>query len=310
MSSSIAGLPPDMLHRQNLLRSFATLFVILVILAGIYALWLRYQVEPVTRDGKVRADMVPVAADVSGLVTDVKVTDNQEVHKGDVLFIIDRPRYRLTLEQAEANVASQRTALDQAQREDRRNRSMPEVIAAETIEQGTARVDGLRAAIGQAVAARDLARFNLDRTIVRAPVDGTVANMSLQPGVYLTAGKPALALVYNRSLRVEGYFEETKLPAIRVGDRASIYLMGVADEIEGHVQSIAGGVEDRERAGADGQLANVNPSFTWVRLAQRIPVRVAIDKVPANVRLIPGQTATVVVHPRDDGRSVHRSLPW
>ncbi|CCW17256.1 Multidrug resistance efflux pump [Sphingobium indicum BiD32] len=299
-----------MLHRQNLLRSFATLFVILVILAGIYALWLRYQVEPVTRDGKVRADMVPVAADVSGLVTDVKVTDNQEVHKGDVLFIIDRPRYRLTLEQAEANVASQRTALDQAQREDRRNRSMPEVIAAETIEQGTARVDGLRAAIGQAVAARDLARFNLDRTIVRAPVDGTVANMSLQPGVYLTAGKPALALVYNRSLRVEGYFEETKLPAIRVGDRASIYLMGVADEIEGHVQSIAGGVEDRERAGADGQLANVNPSFTWVRLAQRIPVRVAIDKVPANVRLIPGQTATVVVHPRDDGRSVHRSLPW
>ena len=299
-----------MLHRQNLLRSFATLLVILVILAGIYALWLRYQVEPVTRDGKVRADMVPVAADVSGLVTDVKVTDNQEVHRGDVLFIIDRPRYRLTLEQAEANVASQRTALDQAQREDRRNRSMPEVIAAETIEQGTARVDGLRAAIGQAVAARDLARFNLDRTIVRAPVDGTVANMSLQPGVYLTAGKPALALVYNRSLRVEGYFEETKLPAIRVGDRASIYLMGVADEIEGHVQSIAGGVEDRERAGADGQLANVNPSFTWVRLAQRIPVRVAIDKVPANVRLIPGQTATVVVHPRDDGRSVHRSLPW
>jgi multidrug resistance efflux pump len=134
--------------------------------------------------------------------------------------------------------------------------------------------------------------------------------VSLQPGVYLTAGKPALALVYGRSTRVEGYFEETKLPAIRVGDPASIYLMGVADEIEGHVQSIAGGVEDRERAGTDGQLANVNPSFTWVRLAQRIPVRIAIDKIPANVRMIPGQTATVIVHPRDDGRRVHRSLPW
>lgn len=299
-----------MLHRQNLLRSLATLLVILVILGGIYALWLRYQVEPVTRDGKVRADMVPVAADVSGLVTEVKVADNQKVRKGEMLFIIDRPRYRLALEQAEANVASQRTALAQAVREDRRNRAMPEVIAAEVIEQGTARVEGLRATIGQAVAARDLARFNLERTIVRAPVDGTVSNMSLQPGVYLTAGKAALALVYDHSLRVEGYFEETKLPAIRVGDRASIYLMGVADEIEGHVQSIAGGVEDRERAGTDGQLANVNPSFTWVRLAQRIPVRVTIDKIPANVRMIPGQTATVVVHPRDDGRSVHRSLPW
>ena len=109
---------------------------------------------------------------------------------------------------------------------------------------------------------------------------------------------------------MEGYFEETKLPAIRVGDPASIYLMGVADEIQGHVQSIAGGVEDRERAGTDGQLANVNPSFTWVRLAQRIPVRITIDKIPPQVRMIPGQTATVVVHPRKDGRSAHRSLPW
>lgn len=299
-----------MFQRHNILRSIATLLVLIVILAGIYALWLRYQVEPVTRDGKVRADMVPVAADVSGLVTDVRVADNQAVKKGEVLFVIDRPRYRLALEQAEAAIASDRVALAQAVREDRRNRAMPDVIAAEVIEQARARAEGLRASLGQAVAARDLARFNLERTLVRAPVDGTISNLSLQPGVYLTAGKAALALVYNRSMRVEGYFEETKLPAIRVGDRASIYLMGVADEIGGHVQSIAGGVEDRERAGTDGQLANVNPSFTWVRLAQRIPVRIAIDKVPAHVRMIPGQTATVVIHPREDGREVHRSLPW
>ena len=178
------------------------------------------------------------------------------------------------------------------------------------IEQGSAKVDELRAGIRQAIAARDLARFNLGRTVVRAPVGGTVSNMSLQPGVYLTAGKPALALLYSQSLRVEGYFEETKLPAIRVGDPASVYLMGVRDEITGHVESIAGGVEDRERGGTDGQLANVNPSFTWVRLAQRIPVRIAVDKVPPGVRLIPGQTATVIVHPRNDGREVHRSLPW
>jgi RND family efflux transporter MFP subunit len=299
-----------MFHRQNLLRSIVTLLVILVILAGTYALWLRYQVEPVTRDGKVRADMVPVAADVSGLVTAVQVHDNQVVKQGDILFIIDRPRYQLALDQAVANVASQQAALAQAVREDRRNHAMPEVIAAEQIEQGRSRVEELRASIGQAIAARNLARFNLERTTVKAPVGGTVSNMSLQPGVYLTAGKPALALVYNQSMRVEGYFEETKLPAIRVGDPASIYLMGVADEIKGHVQSIAGGIEDRERTGVDGQLANVNPSFTWVRLAQRIPVRIAVDKIPSHVRMIPGQTATIIVHPRDDGRSVHRSLPW
>ena len=299
-----------MFHRQNIVRSLATLLVILVILAGIYALWLRYQIDPVTRDGKVRADMVPVAADVSGLVTDVRVADNQTVKKGDVLFIIDRPRYQLALEQASATLASQQAALAQAVRENRRNQAMRDVLAPEAIEQGRARVEELRAGIGQAQAARKLAKFNLERTLVRAPVAGTVSNMSLQPGVYLNTGKPALALVYDRSMRVEGYFEETKLPAIRVGDPASIYLMGVADEIEGHVQSIAGGVEDRERVGADGQLANVNPSFTWVRLAQRIPVRISIDKIPPNVRMIPGQTATVIVHPRNDGRSVHRSLPW
>ena len=125
-----------MLHRQNLLRSIVTLLIILVILGGIYALWLRYQVEPVTRDGKVRADMVPVAADVSGLVTDVRVSDNQVVNKGDILFVIDRPRYELALDQATANVASHQTALAQAVREDRRNQSMPELIAAEAVEQG------------------------------------------------------------------------------------------------------------------------------------------------------------------------------
>jgi len=299
-----------MLHRQNFLRSIVTLLVILATLGGIYALWWRYQVEPITRDGKVRADMVPVAADVSGLVTEIHVKDKQGVKKGDVLFVIDRPRYQLALQQAEANVATQQVALAQAIREDKRNRAMPEVVAAELTEQGTARVGELKAGLGQAIAARNLARFNLGRTLVRAPVSGTVTNMTLQPGVYLTAGKPAFALVYDQSMRVEGYFEETKLPAIRVGDPASVYLMGVADEVEGHVQSIAGGVEDRERAGDDGQLANVNPSFTWVRLAQRIPVRITIDKIPRNVRMIPGQTVTVIVHPRNDGREIHRSLPW
>ena len=104
-------------------------------------------------------------------------------------------RYRLALEQANANIASQQAALAQAVREDRRNRAMPEALAAETIEQGRAKVEQLRAAMGQAVAARDLAQFNLERTLVRAPVDGTISNMTLQPGVYLTAGKPALARV-------------------------------------------------------------------------------------------------------------------
>lgn len=299
-----------MFRLHNLVRTVFTVLLIAVILAIIYALWLRYQVEPLTRDGKVRADIVPVAADVSGLVTDVLVHDNQQVKKGQVMLVIDRPRYQLALAQAEANLSNARVVLDQAIREDRRNRALPDVVAREITEQGTARVGQLRASLQQAIVARDLAAFNLQRTELRAPVDGTVTNMDLQPGLYLTAGKAAFALVYDRSLRVEGYFEETKLPAIHVGDPASVYLMGVANEIRGHVESIAGAVEDRERAGGEAQIANVNPAFTWVRLAQRIPVRIVIDHVPPGVQLVPGQTATVEIHSKANELRIKRSFPW
>ena len=172
-----------MIHRRSLLRTAVTALVICIVLAAIYALWMRYQVEPLTRDGKVRADLVPVAADVSGLVTEVRIRDDEFVRKGQILLVIDRPRYQLALDQADANLATQRVSLAQAAREDRRNRSMTELLAAEVIEQGRARVDALRTGLDQAIAARNLARLNLDRTYVRAPVDGTVSNMTLQPGV-------------------------------------------------------------------------------------------------------------------------------
>ncbi|KVG13052.1 efflux RND transporter periplasmic adaptor subunit [Burkholderia thailandensis] len=293
-----------------LLRTCLTAAILVTILGAIYALWIRYQIEPLTRDGKVRADVVPIAPDVGGLVTDVRVHDNQKVTKGQVLLVIDPSRYLIALEHAQADLASQQAELDEAVREDRRNRALPDVVATESTEQGATRVEKLRAAVAQARAARDLAALNLERTRVRAPVDGTVTNVGLLPGVYLSAGKGAMALVNDRSLRVEGYFEETKLPAIHVGDPASVYLMGIASEIRGHVQSIAGGVEDRERAGGAAQLANVNPAFTWVRLAQRIPVRVAIDSVPPGLRLVPGQTASVEIHARAGDVTVRRSLPW
>jgi RND family efflux transporter MFP subunit len=299
-----------MLRLANLLRALVTAVVILGILAAIYALWVRYQIEPLTRDGRVRADVVPIAPDVSGLVTDVRVHDNEIVKTGQVLLVIDPSRYRIALDLADADVEKQKAEFNEAKREDRRNRSMPDVVATESTEQGLARVDQLRAGLKQAEAARALAALNLERTLVRAPVDGTVSNVDLQPGVYLNAGKAAMALVSASSLRVEGYFEETKLPAVNVGDPASIYLMGVANEIHGHVESIAGGVEDRERMGSNGQLANVNPAFTWVRLAQRIPVRIAIDSVPPGVRLVPGQTASVEIHSRSGELAVKRSLPW
>ncbi|GLQ91736.1 membrane protein [Dyella acidisoli] len=292
---------------MKIVRALCTLLAIAVLLFAVRALWIRYQVEPVTRDGKVLADVVPVATDVAGLITEVRVHDNQMVQQGQVLLVIDPSRYVLVLQQAQANLGGQRAALAEAEREDRRNRSMSNVVASEVIEQGQAKVEELRMTVAQAIAARDLARLNLDRTQIKAPVSGEVANVTLQPGIYLTVGKPAIALVDAASTRVEGYFEETKLQRVHIGDRVSIHLMGVSGEIRGHVDSIASAIQDRERTGDIAKLADVNPAFTWVRLAQRIPVRIAIDDVPKGIRLVPGQTATVVVHSADEPRGL---LPW
>jgi RND family efflux transporter MFP subunit len=300
-----------MFRLSNTIRTLVTGLLILVILAAIYALWLRYQVEPLTRDGKVRADIVAVAADVSGLVADVFVHDNETVKKGQVLFRIDPVRFELALRQAEANADNRRAALAEAVRESNRYHSLTALsVSREKQEQTATAVEQATAAYQLALADRDTAKLNLDRSSVTESVPGLVTNFDLLPGNYATAGHAVVALVATDTIRVEGYFEETKLPAVHVGDPASIYLMGVANEIKGHVESIAGGVEDRERAGGEAQLANVNPSFTWVRLAQRIPVRIVIDHVPPGLRLVPGQTATVEVHSRPDEVTIVRSLPW
>jgi multidrug resistance efflux pump len=284
---------------MNLLKYAARVAVTLAVLAcAIFAarwLWDRYQVAPWTRDGRVRAEVVQVAPDVAGLVTQVLVRDNQPVHKGQVLFVLDRPRYQIALAQAEAVVASQQTQLAQAEREDRRNHALGDLVTGEATEQGASKVEQLKAALQQAVVNRDLARLNLERTTVTASVDGSVTNLELRPGDYLTPGRPAMALIDAATLHVDGYFEETKLERVHVGDQVQIRLMGVEGDLFGRVESIAGGIADRERGPSGDLLANVNPTFSWVRLAQRIPVRVALDHVPPNVGLIAGRTATVTV---------------
>ena len=145
--------------------------------------------------------------------------------------------------------------------------------------------------------ARAVAALNLKRSDVVSPVDGIVTNVALEPGDYVTVGKGVMALIDSATLRVEGYFEETKLPRIHVGDRVEVRLMGEQQVLTGHVASIAAGIADRERSDAPDLLANINPTFSWVRLAQRVPVRVRLDDVPSNVDLVLGRTATVAVAP-------------
>jgi multidrug resistance efflux pump len=263
-----------------------------------WQLWTYYMDAPWTRDGRVRADVVQVAADVSGLVSEVLVHDNEIVKKGQVLFRIDPLRFQYALQQAEAVVSNRQASAQEAAREMNRYTSLSNLAASQEVkEQRSASSAEAQAAYQQAMADRDVAKLNLARSEVRASVNGLVTNFDMRPGNFVDAGKPVFALIDTDSLHIDAYFEETKLPRIEVGAPARVHLMGESTLIDGHVESIAGGIADRERQRGSDLLANVNPTFSWVRLAQRVPVRIALDRVPPGMRLVTGRTATVEILP-------------
>ena len=282
----------------TLLRKFALtgLMVGIALWAG-YKLWDYYFEQPWTRDGHVRADVVPVAPDVSGFVTEVLVKDNQQVRRGDVLFRIDRARYEIAVKQAEAVLLGKSASLADANADLKRYTALTPgvVVSTQRLDQVVATQGSAQAAHDQAVADLALAKLNLERTEVRASVNGIVTNNELRPGAYLTPGKGVMALLDSDTLRVEGYFEETKLPRIHLGDPVNVRLLGSNHTLRGRVESIAAGIEDRDRSTATNLLANVNPTFNWVRLAQRVPVRVTLDDASERNELVAGATATVEV---------------
>ena len=288
----------DRVMRVYLAR-IARMAVTLALLVGAgfaaVPVWDYYMNAPWTRDGRVAADVVSVAPDVSGLISDVGVEDNQVVRRGDVLFRIDAARFELALKLAEAVVAERQADLAEAGREAVRYGRLTDLSVSEEKQQQrtsvAARADAL---YQQAVLDRDVAALNLQRSVVRSPVDGAVTNFDLRPGDYASAGHVVLAVIDSATLRVDGYFEETKLHAIHVGDPATVRLMGSRRVLHGRVQSMAAGVEDRDRTGGE-LLADINPTFSWVRLAQRIPVRVVFDHLPPDAGLVVGRTATVAI---------------
>jgi multidrug resistance efflux pump len=274
------------------------LFTLVVVTIAGFVLWRLigyYMFAPWTRDGHVRADIVQVAPDVGGLIVDVDVVDSQPVKQGQRLFIIDPARYTLALRQAEATAQQRRATLDQARREDARNRALGDLVAREVGEESRSRVETGEAQLADAIVAIDTARLNLQRTTIVSPVDGYLNDRAPRLGEYATAGHSVLSIVDLHSFRVDGYFEETKLRGIGIGQPVDIKVMGEPMILRGHVQSIVAGIEDRDRGLGANLLPNVNPAFSWVRLAQRIPVRIALDEVPPDFRMIAGRTATVSV---------------
>ena len=282
---------------RNIVGFIATAIIFVVAIAIGRALWVHYMDEPWTRDGRVRAEVVNIAPDVSGAVVELPARDNQFVHKGDLLMQIDPSHYQIAVEQAQAAVAARKAELQMRRDDAQRRADMDsEVVSKENRENATHTASAAEAQYQQALAALDAAKLNLERTRVVSPVDGYVTNLNVYRGDYAIAGSAKLAVVDSNSFWVYGYFEETKLPHVKIGDKADIRLMS-GGTLKGHVESISRGIYDRDNPQSRELLADVNPTFNWVRLAQRVPVRVKIDSVPEGVLLSAGTTCTVVVTP-------------
>jgi len=280
---------------KSLRIGFTSLLVLIACVGG-WHLYDYYMNEPWTRDGRISADVISIAPDIGGLVSEVMVTDNQPVTAGDVLFTIDRARYQVAVDQARAKLENAIAARDQAKREVTRYGGLDsDVVTDQKKEQVKTDLSTAQADVDLAKADLALAELDLSRTSVVAPVDGVVTNFSLRRGAYVGAGSAIAALVDSSSFYVAGYFEENKLPRIAVGDRVKVMLMGEDRPLHGHVVSIASGIQDSERSGSSAGLAQVKPTFSWVRLAQRVPVRVELEDVPDDVRLVAGRSAVVTV---------------
>ncbi|WP_180018118.1 MULTISPECIES: HlyD family secretion protein [unclassified Acinetobacter] len=328
--------------RKYLRPVLLTVVAVLAILV-IRHIWNYYNSEPWTRDGRVRGDVIQVSSDISGLVTEVLVQDNQTIKKGQPLFKIDVERQELEVEETRADLAKAKAGLAQAEAElanakanvvksqasihlaDKNamrysslmdgaisKQEQDQIFAARdeshaeheqslaAIEQAKANIEQQKALIQVAENNLNLAQLNLHRSEVVAPANGTLSNFELKEGNYVKVGQAVAALLDRKQLYVVGYFEETKLDKIYVGAPATIQLMGDSQKLKGHVQGIASGIEDRERTAGSGLLANVNPTFSWVRLAQRVPVKIILDELPKNeLAFVAGRTATVHIEKQE-----------
>jgi multidrug resistance efflux pump len=265
-----------------------------------WATWEVYMGAPWTRDGTVRAYVVTMAPEVAGRIVKLTVADNQFVHKGDTLFEIDPADYRIALEQAQAQAQRDGAALDYARENQNRQAHLANEGWASTdvYQQTTSTLHQSEGIVALDKAAIAKAELNLSRTVVRSPVNGYVTNLLAQLGDYATVGQKLISIVDTDSFWVDAYFEETSLGRIHEGDPATVKLMGYSQLVHGHVAGVARGINIPNAQPDSAGLASVNPIFTWVRLAQRVPVRIHIDQVPDGVRLVAGLTGTVHIGPQ------------
>jgi multidrug resistance efflux pump len=289
-----ATAPPP---RIRILPFLITLIVAAIAAVLTWFMWTTYMGTPWTRDGRVRVYVVTIAPQIAGTITELPVKDDQFVHKGDLLMLIDPTNFTIAVQVAQAAVDQTKALADNAQVEAERRQKLGDWASEEERQTFMSRAMAAQATHQQAVANLAQAQVNLKRTRIESPVNGYVTNLQAQLGDYVMVGERRISVVNSDSFWIDGYFEETVLGSIRIGDPARAKLMGYSDVITGHVAGVARGIDIANASADEAGLAKVNPIFTWVRLAQRVPVRIALDHVPESVRLVAGMTATVQIDP-------------
>ena len=282
-------------------RLAATGLILIAAFVAAAFVWQFYVEAPWTRDGRVRVQVANIAPEVSGRIVDVRVADNQNVRKGDILYVIDPVDFEVSVASADAEVKNREADLSVKSAQAARREALSTVstsVEEKQIYAGNAKIAS--AALEAAQAQLRQAKINLERTQVRSTVNGRVTNLLMRVGDYARSGTSNINVLDTDSYWIDGYFEETKMRNIQVGATADVALMGYPQHLRGTVASITLGISTANAAASTQGLPDVNPVYTWVRLAQRVPVRIRIDHTPPEVPLVAGMTATVVV---GDGRA-------
>ena len=284
----------------TLLKTVATLLILGIAVLATLVIWGYYVTAPWTRDGRVRVQVASIAPQVSGQITDVRVVDNQFVHKGDVLYGIDPFDFQVSLDNAKAQARMKAADLQVKRVQAQRRQSLSNLATTpEEQQQYAGNATQADAAFQAAQVQVSQAEINLQRTQVKSPVNGFVTNLLMRVGDYAREATSNISIIDADSYWIDGYFEETKMARVCVGDRAEAQLMGYAQPIVGRVASITRGISVSDAAPSTQGLPNVDAVYTWVRLAQRVPVRIAITSVPTGVPLVSGMTATVTIRSSD-----------
>jgi multidrug resistance efflux pump len=301
---SVASDPDNTTSRIPLAPISITLATVALAALLAWAMWQAYMAAPWTRDGTVRVYVVTMAPEVAGRIVKLPVADNQFVHKGDELFEIDPASYRIALDQAQAQAQRDAAALDYARVDQTRKATLAKEgwTPTEIYQQTTSTLLQAEAVVALDRAAVAKAQLDLSRTVIRSPVNGYVTNLLTQLGDYATVSQKIISVVDADSFWIDGYFEETSLGRLHEGDPATVKLMGYSQLVRGHVGGVARGINVPNAQPDPAGLASVNPIFTWVRLAQRVPVRIHLDQVPDGVRLVAGMTATVQIDPQSKSK--------